>query len=120
MKRHPENDPVRLQHMLEATEKAIQFSQGRTLADLDNDEMFALAVVRLIEIIGEAATHVSEPTRQAYPAVVWQDISDMRNRVIHGYYDIDHQIVWDTLSRNLPLLRDQLVTIIQAINKRQT
>lgn len=78
-----ENDPVRIQHMLNAAEQMQRHLAGRTRAHLDQDEVLALAMVRLIEIIGEAASHVTPTTRAGYPEVPWSQIVGMRNRVIH-------------------------------------
>ena len=108
MKKHPENDPLRLRHMLEAAQKTQQFIVGKSRTDLADDEMLMLALVRLLEIIGEAATHVSDETRTAHPEIPWPDIAGMRNRVIHGYFDIELDIVWDTITLNIPLLIEQL------------
>lgn len=107
MKRHLENDSIRIAHMLDAARKIIQFTAGKSRVDLDSDEILSLAVVRLLEIIGEAARHVTDETRASYPNIEWQDIADMRNRVIHGYFDI----IWDTVSVNIPTLINRLESI---------
>ncbi len=65
-------DTVRLQHMIDAARKAIEFSQGCDRATLDQDEMRTLAIVRLVEILGEAAKQISDPLRQAHPDVPWR------------------------------------------------
>jgi uncharacterized protein with HEPN domain len=98
------DDVVRLRHMLDAAEEAVGFARGRSRADLDRDRMLALAIVKTIEIIGEAASRVSAETQQTCPAVPWTDIVGMRNRLIHAYFDIDLDRVWDTLADDLPPL----------------
>jgi uncharacterized protein with HEPN domain len=112
MKKSPENDPVRMRHMLEAAYKIRKHTSGRSRADLDTDELLALGVVRLIEILGEAASQITEETRVHYPQVQWQDIADMRNRVIHGYFSIELDIVWNTVTENIPPLIAALETIL--------
>ena len=92
-------DPVaRLHHMLDAARKARQFTQGRTRADLDTDEMFALAFVRLLEVIGEAANAVTDEIRKRAPQIPWKEIGGTRNRLVHGYFDVDLDIVWEIVT----------------------
>ena len=105
-------DRVRIQHMLDATQKALGFTRGRTRADLDEDEMFALAVVRLLEIIGEAAKHVSQPIRSLAPAIPWRQIAGTRDRLTHGYFDVDLDIVWSILTEDLPPLCTELERLL--------
>ena len=70
--------------------------------------MLLFAVVRAIEVLGEAASKVSEDTRSACPEIPWSAITDMRNRLIHGYFDIDADIVWNTASIEIPALLNDL------------
>jgi uncharacterized protein with HEPN domain len=84
------NDPdrVRLRHMLDASREAIHFGSGKTSADLAQDRLLALALVRCIEIVGEAASKVGSGTRLQIPDLPWSDIVGMRNRLIHAYFDM--------------------------------
>ena len=102
------DDRVRLREMLEYSSEAIAFAHGRSREDLDTDRLFGLAMTRLVEIIGEAATKVSGPTRKKYPEIPWLEIIATRNRLIHGYTQIDNDVVWDILCIDLPLLVTQL------------
>jgi uncharacterized protein with HEPN domain len=102
------DDAIRLRHMLEAAEKAVEFSAGKTRADLDNDQMLVLALIKCVEIIGEAANKVSDECRQDLPAIPWADIVGMRHRLIHGYFDINLDIVWSTIRQELPELIAEL------------
>ena len=110
-----ENDRIRLRHMLDAALEAEGFLRGRVRADLDNNRMLALALVRLIEIIGEAATRVSDETRKQIPDVPWVLVVGMRNRLIHGYFDVDLDRVWDTVGDDLPPL---MVALEVALSSR--
>jgi len=96
------DDITRLRHMLDAAKEAHSFLIGKPRHALDTDRKLALALVKDIEIIGEAASRVSEPARAEYPAIPWPDIINMRNRLIHAYFDIDLDIVWDTVTKDLP------------------
>lgn len=91
MSRH---DPsVRLRHMLDHAREAVAMVQGRTRADLDRERQFNLALVRLLEIIGEAASRVPPEQTARYPQIPWQQIVSLRNRLIHGYYEVDLDIL---------------------------
>jgi uncharacterized protein with HEPN domain len=83
-----DEDRVRIRHMLDAAEQVIGFTSGRERADLDSDRMLLFAVVRGIEIIGEAATKVSAGTRDHSPEIPWATIVTMRHRLVHGYFDV--------------------------------
>jgi uncharacterized protein with HEPN domain len=87
------DDTVYVQHILDAARKAISFSKKRKREDLDTDEMPALSLVRLLEVIGEAANSVSTSFQSKYPCIPWGKMIGMRNRLIHGYFDINLDIV---------------------------
>jgi len=102
-----ESDIIRLRHMLDAAREALSFVAGRNSEDLGRDRMLVLALVKEIEIIGEAASRISDESRKALPRIPWPKIIAMRNRLIHAYADVDLSIVWDTLTGALPeLLRE--------------
>ena len=107
------DDRIRWRHMIEAAEDAIGFVDGRTRADLDRDRMLLYAVVRAIEIIGEAASKLTAETRAAHDTIPWPAIIGMRNRLVHAYFDIDTDIVWVAVTREIPGLLAQL----QAFNE---
>jgi uncharacterized protein with HEPN domain len=98
--------------MRDFARKAIQLTQGKSRADLENDEVLRLALTRLVELIGEAASHMP-PERQAqYPEIPWAKMVSMRNRLIHGYDFVDNDILWDTLQVDFPGLLAQLEAIL--------
>ena len=110
MSRH---DPkVRIYHMLDHAREAVEMVQGRSRADLDTDRMLNLALVRLMEIVGEAAARIPEEFRSRYPQLPWQDVADLRNRLIHGYDTINFDILWAIIKNDLPPLIEQLQGII--------
>lgn len=100
--------------MIEAAEQALAFVAGRSRADLDSDLMLRMALTRAVEIVGEAAAQVSEAGRQEVPEVRWPAIVGMRNRLVHAYFSINANILWDTVQWDLPLLVKQLK---DALNK---
>jgi uncharacterized protein with HEPN domain len=95
-------DIIRLRHMLEAAKESIHFARNKTRSSLDTDRQLALALVKSIEIIGEAAANVSKEGREETPQIPWQSIISMRNRLIHAYFDINLDIVWQTIYEELP------------------
>jgi uncharacterized protein with HEPN domain len=102
------DDRWRVQHMVEAAEAALRFVRGRKRADLDSDEQLCMALTRAVEIVGEAATQVSASGRAELPAIPWAQITGMRNRLVHAYFDINRTILWDTVELALPPLLGQL------------
>ena len=106
------NDSVRLRHIQDASRQALAFVRGRSRADLDRDPMLSLALVRLLEIIGEAARGVSVSTRDSHPGIAWSQMAAMRDRLIHGYFDVNLDIVWQTVEQDLPPLLAQLEKIL--------
>ena len=103
-----QDDKTRIKHMLDAAQKAIAFVNNRTFQDLENDEILALALVKLIEIIGEAASRLSKEYQANHPQIPWSAIIGMRNRLVHAYFDINLKILWQTTQEDLPSLIDEL------------
>jgi uncharacterized protein with HEPN domain len=98
--------------MIEAAESAAQFIADRSRSDLDSDRMLLFAVVRAIEVVGEAASKLSEEFRAAHPGIPWRAIVGMRNRLIHAYFDIE--TVWETTTQELPPILNQLRELVAA------
>lgn len=98
--------------MLDHAREALAVTAGRTQADFEHDRLLNLAVVRLLEIVGEAANHVSEEGRSLVPGVPWGQVVGFRNRVIHGYGDVDLDIVWSIVQHDLPRLVSQLQEVL--------
>jgi uncharacterized protein with HEPN domain len=96
------DDLIRIRHMLDSAREAISFIKGKRRKDLDNDRMLVLSLIKSIEIMGEAASKVTKESRDTYPGIPWLNIIAMRNRLIHGYFDIDLDRVWDTVTDDLP------------------
>ena len=103
---------LRLRHMLEHAREAVHFADGRSRADLDRDRILNLALVRLLEIVGEAAARVPIGQRDRWPAIPWEPIIGLRNRLIHGYSDVDLDILWAILTQDLPVLVAELERVL--------
>ncbi len=112
MSRH-EGD-VRLRHMLDHAREAVAMARGRTRADLDTDRQLNLALVRLLEIVGEAAGRVPSEERARRPDIPWPEIVGLRNRLIHGYDSVDFDILWEIVTNDLPPLIAALEKALEA------
>lgn len=108
-----EDDSVRIHHILDAAREAVAFSQGRTRADLNSDRKLNLSLVRLLEIIGEAARGISPEFRKAYRDLPWKSVIGMRDRLIHAYFEVNLDVVWATVTQDLPSLIAQLQKIVE-------
>lgn len=104
----PPDDAARLRHMRDATEQALDFVAERTRPDSDSDPMLSLALTKLVEIIGEAAKQVSPETRARFPGVPWSDAARTRDRLIQHYFDIDFDVLWQTVTVDLLRLLAEL------------
>lgn len=106
------NDEIRLRHMLDAAHKAMRAAQGRTRHDLDVNESLELSLMKAVEMIGEAAVHVGETTRRECPSIPWKKIIAMRNRLVHVYFNINRDILWQTVQEDLPRLIVQIEELV--------
>ena len=106
------DDRIRLQHMLDVANEALGFIQDKHRSDLDKGRMLVLSLVKELEIIGEAASKVSDEIRSQNSAIPWQDISGMRNRLIHAYFDVNLDVIWSTVTKDLPFLKAELEKIL--------
>jgi len=97
-------DEAYLLDILIAARKALAFVEGMTWENFSQSELHQNAVMRPLEIIGEAASHVSEPMRRAHPEIPWAEMIGMRHRLIHEYFRVDLRVVWETVQRDLPRL----------------
>jgi uncharacterized protein with HEPN domain len=107
---------VPLRHMLDHAKEAVSMSRGKTRADLDKDRLLNLALVRLLEIIGESASRVPKNDRDLHPEIPWPEIVGLRNRLIHGYDEVDFDILWQIVQTDLSPLIDKLEKILTQQN----
>jgi uncharacterized protein with HEPN domain len=100
----PSHDVVRLRHMREAAATALEMAAGHSRADLLPNTVLAMAMTRCLEILGEAASKISPDVCARFPAIPFPKLISMRNRLVHAYFDVDLDIVWTTVSEDLPML----------------
>ncbi len=102
MTRH---DPrVSMRQMMDYAGEALAMARGRTRADLQTDRQFCLAVTHLLELVGEAAARVPPEERARRQAIPWEQVVGLRNRLIHGYDQVDLDILWAVITRDVPPL----------------
>lgn len=102
-----------LRHMLDAINIVEEYLQGVNEQNFKDTRLIQDGVIRQIEIIGEAARHISKDIRTAYPEIPWQDVAGMRDKLIHDYFGVDIEKVWDTAKDDLPILRKQVTGILK-------
>ena len=108
------DDSIRFRRMLDAAKEVMSFAKNKTRKDLDNDRMLTLSLVKSIEIIGEAASKVTDETKKRFPEIPWTNMIAMRNRLIHAYFDIDLDVLWGTIVDDLPPFIEDLEKIISS------
>ena len=115
--REPLRDKERLEHMLAAAERVIRYTSGKSFEDLKSDDMMYYAVVKNIEIIGEAANLLSAEFVNSHPDTPWKQVRGMRNYIVHEYFQIDDVVVWGVVTEDIPVLRQQIIDYLDGLNK---
>lgn len=112
------DDQERLRDLLDAADKIAQrVARGRNQFGVDED--LQLALVRLLEIVGEACAHLSPALRERHPDVPWRAAANMRNRVIHGYFEIDLDLVWAAAASEMPNLAEAARAALDQLGERE-
>jgi len=106
------DDLTRIRHILDAARECASFLAGMSIKDLNTNRMLNLSIVRLLEIIGEAARGISPQLKEKYPDIPWRKMAGIRDRLIHGYFDVDMEIVWKTVKEDIPGLINLLDKIL--------
>jgi uncharacterized protein with HEPN domain len=101
-----------VEDILDAMNKAEALLEGISYSQFETDFRINFAVVRALEIIGEAAKRLPEELRQRYPDVPWKGMAGMRDRIIHGYDNVDLEIVWDVVKRDIPQIKSKIERIL--------
>ena len=109
----------RLRHISDACQEALKFVGNQNKEDLQHNRMLALALIKELEIIGEAANNISMDCQLQYPDVPWKDMIGMRNRLVHAYFGINYDIIWRTVIESLPVLLLDVQKIIERESRNQ-
>jgi len=109
----PRDDTILLRDMLDYARRAVDALAGKSRDSLESDKVLAGALERFVEVIGEAASRLSDETRDANPEVPWHEIISMRNRLVHGYFAVDLDILWTVVHDDLPGLISTLEGLVE-------
>ena len=111
------DNTVFLKHILDAIDIIEDYLKGRSYEEFKNNRMLQDAVIREIEIIGEATKNLSAEFRDKYPEIPWRQMAGMRDKLIHGYFGVDLGAVWDTATKDIPSLKEKLREILEKEKK---
>ena len=106
------HDDSYLIDMLQAARKAAAFAADLTYPQFQDSDLHQNAIVKVLEVIGEAASRITTDTHRAYPQIPWRQIIGLRNRVVHGYFDVDLALIWQIAHQDIPILIDQLQDLL--------
>lgn len=106
--REASKDIIRLEHIIQAIERIKRYTLGKRFDDLVKDDMMYYAVVKNIEIIGEAANLLTNEFKSEHPDTQWKLITGMRNYIVHEYFQVDNTVIWDVIQNDLPYLEAQI------------
>lgn len=112
-----DTDKDRIRHMVEAVREAMEYAATHQRHDLDSDRPFFHLVLGNLTILGEAASRVSLKQRTSRSDIPWRDMVDMRNKIIHAYYDLNRDIIWSTVQTALPPLLTQLEALLEELER---
>jgi uncharacterized protein with HEPN domain len=107
----PKDDSIYVEHILECIERILKYTDGISKDKFSKDEMIQDAVIRNIEIIGEASKKISQNFRKSNSHVPWKEIAGMRDKLIHDYLGVDIEVIWRTIKTDIPTLNTQLKEI---------
>jgi uncharacterized protein with HEPN domain len=108
-------DKARIQHILDAIKEIYGYSSDISIKDFQSNSMMQYATIKQLEIIGEAANHLTEHFKRLYKEIQWQEIIGLRNLLIHEYFGVDTKIVWDIIKNDIPLLKTQVEDILKQL-----
>ena len=110
MKNHGPN--IFLKDILDSIERIENYVLDLDYKDFSNDQKTVDAVIRNLEIIGEATKNIPEDFRNKHPNLPWREMAGMRDKLIHGYFDVMHSIIWETIKNDLPLIKSEILEIL--------
>ena len=113
---NPKNDLAFLEHILDSIHAIHEFSQDMSHDELTSNRLKQSAIVREIEIIGEAVKSISKTLKDKHPEIAWKDIAGTRDKMIHHYFGVDLDIVWDIIKKDLPALEKRIMKIRETVS----
>lgn len=113
--RDKSGDEARLKHVIDAISEIQSYIENSNLEEFSNNSMRKYATIKQLEIIGEAANHISNKIKEEYPEVEWREIIGLRNILIHEYFGIDENVIWGIISKDLPVVKRQISKILDEL-----
>ncbi|MCF8308752.1 MAG: DUF86 domain-containing protein [Bacteroidales bacterium] len=110
--REKPRDQERLKHMVEAIDNVFEFVEGKSFEAFKEDKILRFAVIKNLEIVGEAAYLLTKDFKSEHSNVEWNDIIGMRHILVHGYYEIKDEIIWETIQTDLQPLKEQIQELL--------
>jgi len=107
-----------IEDIINAMNKALKFVEGMSYEEFAKDDKTVFAVIRAIEIIGEAVKNIPEDIRKEYPEIPWKGMAGMRDKVIHGYFGVDIKVVWDTIKKRIPGLKPLVEKMLEELEEK--
>ena len=112
------DDLTRLRHMRDAAREILEFMKEQSRESLDSNRMLQMAVIKELEIIGEAANNISPEIQKKYSKLPWRQMIGMRNRLVHVYFGVDVDVIWQTVQESLAPLIEELEKVIFVLSKK--
>lgn len=106
--RERSKDKIRVEHIISAIERINRYTEGKSIEDLEQDDMMYYAVVKNMEIIGEASNLLTDDFKNVHSETPWKQITGMRNYIVHEYFQVDNTVIWDVIQNDLPQLEQQV------------
>lgn len=108
-----------IEDIIDAMNKALKFIEGISYEEFARDDKTIFAVIRAIEVVGEAVKKIPEETREKYPEIPWKGMAGMRDKVIHGYFGVDVRVVWDTVKKRIPEVKPLFERILSELEEEE-
>jgi len=109
------DDKVFLSHIRDSCSEAMEILGSSSLEEMTSNKMQRYALLKLLEVIGEAAMNVTDDFKREHAEVPWSKMVGLRNRLVHGYMDVDHSIVYETVKRDIPALHSTIEVLIKEL-----